>query len=64
MWSKSLVSDDWENSIRKRVVKVEQRDRSQLVGLARTVRRMRKCLVERERGRRGLIPCLRWPAPY
>ena len=43
----SLVSD-WEmvvHSIRKRVVMVEQSDRSQLVGLVRTVRRVRNCLV-------------------
>ena len=62
----SLVSDDWEKvvySIRRRVVMVEQRDRSQLVGLARTVLRVRNCLVERER-QEGSIPCLRWPAPY
>ena len=48
----SLVSDDWEkvvNYIRKRVVMVEQMDRSQLVELVRTVLRMRNCLVERER---------------
>ena len=36
------------NSIRKRVVKVEQRDRSQLVRLVRTVLRVRNCLGERE----------------
>ena len=61
----SLVSD-WEmvvHSIRKRVVMVEQRDSSQLVGLVRTVLRVRNCLVERER-QEGSIPCLRWPAPY
>ena len=43
----SLVSD-WEmvvHSIRKRVVMVEQRDSSQLVGLVRTVLRVRNCLV-------------------
>ena len=43
----SLVSD-WEmvvHSIRKRVVTVEQRDSSQLVGLVRTVLRVRNCLV-------------------
>ena len=48
----SFVINDWEkvvHSIRKRVVKVEQRDRSQLVGLARTVLRVRNCLVKRER---------------
>ena len=44
----SLVSDDWEkvvHSIRKGVVTVEQRDRRQLVGLVRTVLRVRNCLV-------------------
>ena len=46
----SLVRDDWEkvvNYITKRVVMVEQMDRSQLVGLVRTVLRVRNCLVER-----------------
>ena len=62
----SFVINDWEkvvHSIRKRVVMVEQRDRSQLVGLVRNVLRVRNCLVERER-QEGSIPCLRWPAPY
>ena len=48
----SFVINDWEkvvHSIRKRVVMVEQMDRSQLVGLVRTVLRVRNCLVERER---------------
>ena len=48
----SLVSDDWEKvvlCIRKWVVMVEQRDRSQLMGLVRTVRRVRNCLVEKEK---------------
>ena len=63
----SLVSD-WEmvvHSIRKRVVMVEQRDSSQLVGLVRTVLRVRNCLVERERqeGVDAMLE-LRWPAPY
>ena len=52
----SFVINDWEkvvHSIRKRVVMVVQMDRSQLVGLVRTVLRVRNCLVERERGRRG-----------
>ena len=47
----SFVINDWEkvvHSIRKRVVMVEQMDRSQLVELVRTVLRMRNCLVERE----------------
>ena len=64
----SLVNDDWEkvvHSIRKRVVMVEQMDRSQLVGLVRTVLRVRNCLVERERqeGVDAMLE-LRWPAPY
>ena len=37
------------HSIRKRVIMVEQMDRSQLVGLVRNVLRVRNCLVERER---------------
>ena len=61
----SLVSNDWEKVvgfIRKRVVKVEQMNRSQLVGLVRTELGVRNCRVESERqeGR----PCKRWPAPY
>ena len=62
----SFVINDWEkvvHSIRKRVVMVEQMGRSQLLGLVRTVLRVRNCLVERER-QEGSIPCLRWPAPY
>ena len=51
--------------IRKGVVMVEQIDRSQLVGLVRTVLRVRNCLVERERqeGVDAMLE-LRWPAPY
>ena len=62
----SFVINDWEkvvHSIRKRVVMVEQMDRSQLVGLVRNVLRVRNCLVERER-QDGSISCFRWPAPY
>ena len=53
------------HSIRKRVVMVKQRDSSQLVGLVRTVLRVRNCLVERERqeGVDAMLE-LRWPAPY
>ena len=44
---------------------VEQMDRSQVVGLVRTVLRVRNCLVERERqeGVDAMLE-LRWPAPY
>ena len=48
----SLVSDDWKKVIglvRKRLVKVDQMERSQLVGLVRTVLGVRNGLVESER---------------
>ena len=47
----SMAENDWKqvkSVLKKRMVKVDQIERSQLVGLVRTVLGVRNCLVEKE----------------